>query len=99
MSLLFSSYTNAAKEASNLFHDQVQPPLERAAFWIEFVLRHKGADHLRLGSVNLAPYERALVDVYIILAICAIVPIILTYFCVTRCCCRRKVSVEKKKQL
>ncbi len=83
---------------SNLFSDQIQSPLERAVFWTEFVLRHNGTDHLRLGSVDLSSYQRNLIDVYLILALCAAIPLLLTYFCVRKCCRRRSVTIEKKRQ-
>lgn len=83
---------------SRLFHDQMQSPLERATYWTEFVLRHKGTDHLRLGSVNLAPYERALIDVYVVLTIFALIPIVLILLCVKKCCFRKKINMVKKEQ-
>ncbi len=72
--------------------------MERAVFWTEFVLRHNGTDHLRLGSVDLSSYQRNLVDVYLILALFAVIPLVLTFFCVRKCCFRRSVTPEKKQQ-
>ena len=92
------SYKQSAKRLSTLFRDQIQPPLERAVFWTEFVLRHEGTEHLRLGSINLEPYQKALLDVYMVLALFLIIPIVVMFFCVRKCCCRRTVSSEKKKQ-
>ncbi len=88
----------SAKKLSGLFTDQIESPLERAVFWTEFVLRHNGTEHLRLGSVDLPSYQRNLVDVYFILTLCAAIPLLLTFFCVRKCCFRRTVSAEKKKQ-
>lgn len=81
-----------------MFRDQIQPPLERAVFWTEFVLRHNGTDHLRLGSIDLAPYQRALVDVYLVMALFFITPILLMFFCVRRCCCRRPTVTDAVKK-
>ena len=92
------SYKTTVKKLSGLFRDQIEPPLERAVFWTEFVLRHNGTNHLRLGSVDLAPYQRNLVDVYFILTLCAIVPLLLIYFLVRKCCCRPSINLEKKKK-
>lgn len=84
---------------SNLFRDQMQTPLERAVYWTEFVMRHNGTNHLRLGSVDLAPYQRALIDVYVVLILSALIPLLFTVFCIRKCCCRRQsVSVNKKHQ-
>ena len=95
------SYKFASKKLSDLFRDQIQPPLERAVFWTEFVLRHNGTGHLRLGSVDLAPYQRNLIDVYFILALCTAIPLVLMYFCLRKCCFRRQVTAShfvKKRQ-
>nr|AHX56940.1 UDP-glycosyltransferase 210D1 [Daphnia pulex] len=85
-----SKYKKSAKRISGMFRDQIQPPLERAVFWTEFVLRHKGTDHLRLGSIDLAPYQRALVDVYFVFSLFFIIPLLLVFFCVRKCCCANK---------
>lgn len=42
---------------------------------IRVTVRHKDADYLRLGSVDLAPHQRALVEVYFALTICAAIPL------------------------
>ena len=34
--------------------DQPQPPLERAVWWTEHVLRHGGAKHLRAPAANMS---------------------------------------------
>lgn len=96
--LLIGSFKNAAQRLSNLFRDQTNSPLERAIYWTEYLLRHKGVDHLKLGSLDLAPYQRTLVDVYIVLALSTLIPLILFYFCARKCCRRRNVSPERKRQ-
>jgi glucuronosyltransferase len=64
------SFSIAAKRLSGLLRDQLQSPLERAVFWTEYVIRHNGSmDHLRLGSRKLAPYQRSLIDVYLVLVL------------------------------
>ncbi|KAB7505541.1 hypothetical protein Anas_01644 [Armadillidium nasatum] len=39
--------TEIAKQRSVLMKDRLVPPDEEAAYWIEYVLRHNGAPHLR----------------------------------------------------
>ncbi|XP_011193318.1 UDP-glycosyltransferase UGT5 [Zeugodacus cucurbitae] len=46
-------YTEKAKELSRQFHDQPMKPLDTAIYWTEYVLRHKGAPHMRATSKDL----------------------------------------------
>ncbi|XP_033166577.1 UDP-glucuronosyltransferase 2A2 [Drosophila mauritiana] len=47
------SYSASARTKSKLFRDQKETALERAIWWTEYVLRHKGAKHLRCASRDL----------------------------------------------
>ena len=44
--------------------DQPETPLERAVFWTEYVIRHKGAPHLRSAARDLTWYQYHLIDVW-----------------------------------
>ena len=48
-------------------HDQLGHPMDRAIYWIEYVIRHKGARHLRKESRNLNFLQRGLIDVMLFL--------------------------------
>lgn len=50
-------------QVSRLMRDQIDHPLERAIYWIEYVIRHKGAHHLRTASRQLSIFQRGLMDV------------------------------------
>ena len=60
-------YRSNVKRLQSLLRDQLETPLERAVFWTEYVMRHKGASALELGSRNLYRFQRNLIDVYFIL--------------------------------
>lgn len=75
---------------SNRFRDQPDTPLGRTVYWIEFVLRHNGASHLRLASQDLAPYQRYLLDVYLLLSFALFLSVSVPVFVVRRVCYRRK---------
>uniref|UniRef100_A0AAV2L1X6 UDP-glucuronosyltransferase n=1 Tax=Knipowitschia caucasica TaxID=637954 RepID=A0AAV2L1X6_KNICA len=45
-----ASYTENMKRLSRLHRDQPLSPMDLAVFWIEFVIRHKGASHLKSHS-------------------------------------------------
>ncbi|XP_052055309.1 UDP-glucuronosyltransferase 2B17-like [Apodemus sylvaticus] len=55
---------------STIHHDQPMKPLDRAVFWIEFVMRHKGAKHLRPLGNNLTWYQYHSLDVIGFLLAC-----------------------------
>ncbi|KAF4519854.1 UDP-glycosyltransferase-12 [Ephemera danica] len=61
------SISMEAKRRSSLFRDQPESPLDRAVFWTEYVLRHKGAHHLRTAATELAWYQLNLLDVAAVL--------------------------------
>ncbi|XP_062405501.1 UDP-glucuronosyltransferase 2A2-like [Sardina pilchardus] len=61
------SYRENMQRLSRLHRDQPMQPLDRAMFWIEFVMRHKGAAHLRTESYKMPWYSYHSVDVVVFL--------------------------------
>ena len=49
------SYRMNMQRLAMLHRDQQMKPLDNAIFWIEFVMRHKGAAHLRTESCTNCP--------------------------------------------
>nr|XP_023410874.1 UDP-glucuronosyltransferase 2B31-like isoform X5 [Loxodonta africana] len=64
------SYKENAMRLSAIHHDQPVKPLDRAVFWVEFVMRHKGAKHLRPASLSLTWYQYHSLDVVGFLLAC-----------------------------
>lgn len=58
-----SKYKRKALEASRLFRDNPIQPLEEATYWIEYVLKHRGAPHLKSHSAYMSLYQYLLLDV------------------------------------
>uniref|UniRef100_A0A3Q3SM93 UDP-glucuronosyltransferase n=1 Tax=Mastacembelus armatus TaxID=205130 RepID=A0A3Q3SM93_9TELE len=56
------SYRSNMKHLSALHRDQPMTPLNTAVFWVEFVMRHSGAQHLRLASHHLNWFQYHSVD-------------------------------------
>ncbi|KAI5278848.1 Udp-Glucuronosyltransferase 2B7 [Manis pentadactyla] len=75
-------YKENAMKLSRIHHDQPMKPLDRAVFWIEFVMRHKGAKHLRPASHDLAWFQYHSLDVIGFLLAC-VAPAL---FAITKCC-------------
>ncbi|XP_040603239.1 UDP-glucuronosyltransferase 2B17-like [Mesocricetus auratus] len=67
------SYKENAMWLSTIHNDQPMKPLDRAIFWIEFVMRHKGAKHLRPLAYNLTWYQYYSLDVIGFLLACVAV--------------------------
>ncbi|KAM4811849.1 UDP-glucuronosyltransferase 2A2 isoform X1 [Urocitellus parryii] len=91
------SYKENAMRLSRIHHDQPVKPLDRAVFWIEFVMRHKGAKHLRPASHDLTWFQYHSLDVIGFLLACATTVI----FMVTKCClfsCKKIGKTGKKKK-
>jgi glucuronosyltransferase len=78
----FSSYKENAMRLSRIHHDQPVKPLDRAVFWIEFVMRHKGAKHLRVAAHDLSWFQYHSLDVIGFLLACVASAILL----VAKCC-------------
>ena len=82
-------------EMHQLFTDARDTPLERAVWWVEYVIRHRGAPFLKPHSLDLAWYQYHLLDVlaFIILVI-AFFLLIFAMSC--RFCCRICCSLKLK---
>ncbi|XP_069314570.1 UDP-glucuronosyltransferase 2B4-like isoform X2 [Eulemur rufifrons] len=75
-------YKENAMKLSRIHHDQPMKPLDRAVFWIEFVMRHKGAKHLRVAAHDLTWFQYHSLDVIGFLLACVATAI----FIFTKCC-------------
>ncbi|KAH8292132.1 hypothetical protein KR054_005999 [Drosophila jambulina] len=61
------SYAQASASISELYRDQPEPALDRAIWWTEYVLRHKGAPHLRATSRDLNLFQLHSLDTLAVL--------------------------------
>jgi glucuronosyltransferase len=64
---LFYRYRENAQRLSRIYRDQPLTPLEQAVFWTEYVIRHKGAPHMRSAALDLTWYQYFLLDVIAVL--------------------------------
>ncbi|XP_054578152.1 UDP-glucuronosyltransferase 2B31-like [Eptesicus fuscus] len=89
------SYKENAMKLSRIQHDQPVKPLDRTVFWIEFVMRHKGAKHLRPAAHDLSWFQYHSLDVIGFLLAC----VATATFVITKCvlfCCRKLFKTGKK---
>lgn len=66
-------YREEVKRRQFLLRDQKETPLERAVYWTEYVLRHRGAKHLQSPARDLGVLQYYLVDVIAILVIAGLI--------------------------
>ena len=84
---------------SSLLKDRRRTPLQEACDWIEYVLRHGGAKHLRPQVFNIPWYQYYLLDVIaflVALVTVIVVAIWLTCRCLYRLCCKSKGMKPKR---
>ncbi|XP_026364784.1 UDP-glucuronosyltransferase 2C1-like isoform X3 [Ursus arctos] len=91
-------YKENAMTLSRIHHDQPMKPLDRAVFWIEFVMRHKGAKHLRPASHDLTWFQYHSLDVIGFLLACVATTILLVSKCCLFCCWKFGKTGKKNKR-
>uniref|UniRef100_A0A663MUD9 UDP-glucuronosyltransferase n=1 Tax=Athene cunicularia TaxID=194338 RepID=A0A663MUD9_ATHCN len=93
-----STYKENALRLSKIHHDQPVKPLDRAVFWIEFVMRHKGAKHLRPAAHHLTWYQYHCLDVLAFLFMCTAIAVFILAKCCLFCCKRCGRIAKRKKE-
>lgn len=71
------SYTNKAKELSFRFKDRPMSALDTAIFWIEYVIRHKGAHYMKNPALDLSWFAYNMIDVYAFVFIACLIMVYL----------------------
>lgn len=91
-------YRENMQRRAMYFRDQSEKPLDRAIWWIEYVLRHPTVEHLRSPTLKLGTAKSNLLDVYGFFAGVIFFVLWLALFIVRRVCCGRKMKPKKKQQ-
>nr|CAD7597666.1 unnamed protein product [Timema genevievae] len=87
------------KRLSVLREDMPDKPLERAVWWTEYVLRHKGAPHLRTAAVDMPWYQFLLLDVIAFLLLTAITVLLVLYLFIRKLYYSLQSFIGKKRKL
>lgn len=92
------SYRERMQTLSRLHRDQPMKPLDQAVFWIEYVIRHKGARHLQSHSHKMSWFVYNSIDVIVALLSVALLLVFICFSLVRllwRCVVgRKKVKPE-----
>ncbi|KAL5242714.1 hypothetical protein ACI65C_010124 [Semiaphis heraclei] len=60
------TFKEKAMIQSLVYNDQPMKPLDRAVYWVEYVIRHGGAGHLKSDSIGLNDLQYFLFDIILI---------------------------------
>ncbi|KAJ4428693.1 hypothetical protein ANN_25686 [Periplaneta americana] len=93
------SYMEKAWYTARIFRDRPLSALDTAIFWTEYVLRHKGAPHLRSAAVDLTWYQYLLLDVIAFIAAIILVFLLAVRKLFTLIFCSKKTIQKKKKKV
>lgn len=90
------SYRQNIQRMSRLHRDQPITPMEKAVFWVEYVMRHKGACHLRTEAYKMPWYSYYCLDVLFIL-LSVVTALLYSIVALVRfLCCRRRRKAKTK---
>ncbi|KAI4884174.1 hypothetical protein NFI96_030576 [Prochilodus magdalenae] len=94
-----SSYKEKITKLSAIHRDRPIEPLDLAVFWTEFVMRHKGADHLRPAAHDLNWLQYHSLDVIAVLLVIVLIVVLALVKCCALCLrrCGRKSGKTIKK--
>ncbi|KAB0791965.1 hypothetical protein PPYR_13926 [Photinus pyralis] len=81
-------YRESIREMTEVAKDLPMDPLEQAVWWTEYVIRHKGAKHMKSRSVNVPYYQYFLLDIVAFLLAFIILLFFLLRFIFRRLCSR-----------
>ncbi|XP_031136736.1 UDP glucuronosyltransferase 5 family, polypeptide D1 [Sander lucioperca] len=94
--LYHDSYRQNMQRLSRLHRDQPMAPMDQAIFWVEYVMRHKGAPHLRTEAYKMPWYAYYCVDVLLLLLTAATVLLLSTLAIFRFLCCRARMTTKTK---
>ncbi|CAH1402293.1 unnamed protein product [Nezara viridula] len=90
-----SSYKENALRRSEIMKDRPLNVMDNAVYWVEYVLRHRGAPHLRSAAVELSWYQYLLLDVIVVWSAVSFMVVLLLKKSI-KCICKARKSKSKK---
>lgn len=94
------SYFKKAKEISTIFNENLVHPMDEFVWWIEHVIKFKGAKYLKSYAVNLSIFSYLLLDVLAATIFSILIAVLIVYFVFKKNFRRknRNESTAKKQQ-
>ncbi|KAJ3642462.1 hypothetical protein Zmor_025250 [Zophobas morio] len=69
-------YKRNIEKRSKIMRDRTLKPADNALYWIEYVIRHQGAPHLRYPGADLNWFQRNLLDVVGFVLVVTLLPLV-----------------------
>ncbi|EDW48199.1 GM20028 [Drosophila sechellia] len=95
-------YTQAVRKFSGLYRDRPLTPKQSVLFWVDYVLRHRGAPNLQSPAVHMGFVQLHNLDIYALVLAILIFLVFLTQLAVksllVKLLGKAKVPARKKKQ-
>ncbi|CAO1423125.1 unnamed protein product [Diamesa serratosioi] len=94
-------YYKKAKEISKRYLDRPITPKKAVSFWVEYAIRHNGADHLKAVGNSLNFFQFHLIDVYVTLFLFALILLTINIVImrkIARKIFSKKAAVKKSKK-
>ncbi|XP_075237461.1 UDP-glycosyltransferase UGT5-like isoform X2 [Lycorma delicatula] len=75
-----TSYKKNMMRLSLITKDKPMSAVDTAVWWVEYVLRHKGAPHLKPAALDLTWYQYYMVDIFVILMFVILTTLLSVYY-------------------
>lgn len=92
MKFVFCRYRENAEKIAEILTDEPNTGLQRAVFWTEYVIRHKGAPYFRSPALDMAWYQYCMLDILSLF----LVGLFLLVLCIYRLLKHLKSSIVNK---
>ncbi|XP_019531373.3 UDP-glycosyltransferase UGT5-like [Aedes albopictus] len=90
-------YTKRVQVISKRLRDQPLPPMDMAKFWINYVIRHDGAKHLKSPRQRFNFIQLNNIDVYVFILVILVILMLLSFKIIRAVCSRiRKNELTSK---
>ncbi|XP_062541390.1 uncharacterized protein LOC134209418 [Armigeres subalbatus] len=88
-------YTKTVQVISKRLRDQPLPPMDLAKYWVNYVLRHDGAEHLKSPGQRFSFIQYHNIDVYLFVVIIVAILVAIPIKVVSVLCFRSRVGSQK----
>lgn len=90
-------YINKVTDLSVRFKDRPNTAMDSAIYWIEYVIRHKGAPFMKSPIADLNWFEFHLIDIAALIIVTVILALLILFLLVRNICKLMKGSQNSKK--